>query len=47
MGQFNPPNLANRFLKWFCRSEILEEVSGDLFEYYQENRSKGSKWRAD
>ena len=29
-----PPMLADRFLHWFCRGELLEEIQGDLHEYY-------------
>lgn len=29
-----PPRLADRFLSWFCRDELLEEVKGDLHEFY-------------
>jgi len=29
-----PPKSADRFLSWFCRNELLEEVRGDLHEYF-------------
>jgi len=29
-----PPKSADRFLSWFCRDELLEEVRGDLHEYF-------------
>ena len=30
-----PPRLAARFLRWYCRSELLDEVAGDLYELFQ------------
>jgi len=32
-----PPRLATRFLEWFCRPELAEEVQGDLEEAYLTN----------
>lgn len=41
-----PPVLANRFLEWYCRPELLDEIQGDAFElYYREvkdNRLKAN-----
>jgi putative ABC transport system permease protein len=38
-----PPKSADRFLGWFCRGELLEEVLGDLHEYYgMERAEKGA-----
>lgn len=31
----SPPRWAHRFLRWYCSSDYLEEVEGDLFERYQ------------
>lgn len=39
----SPPKLASWILKRVCRAELLEEIEGDLVEYYQ--RSSG--FRAD
>ncbi|MDN5200981.1 ABC transporter permease [Fulvivirgaceae bacterium BMA10] len=39
-----PPKLADRFLSWFCKGELLEEVQGDLYEYYEELIER-SKWK--
>lgn len=30
-----PPRWATRFLHWYCREELLEEIEGDLLELYQ------------
>ncbi len=42
-----PPKLADRFLSWFCRSELLEEVKGDLHEFYRLECEQHSKVRAN
>ncbi|HTF20723.1 MAG TPA: FtsX-like permease family protein [Chryseolinea sp.] len=31
----HPPAWANRFLEWYCRPDLLEEIQGDLFELYE------------
>ncbi len=31
----SPPNLAQRFLHWFCRDDYLEEIEGNLLELYE------------
>jgi putative ABC transport system permease protein len=42
----HPPPWANRFLEWYCRPELLEEIQGDALElYYRE--VKISKRKAD
>ena len=30
----NPPKLADKFLTWFCAEELLDEIQGDLHEYF-------------
>ena len=32
-----PPRWANRLLEWYCRPELLEDLQGDLHEYYDRN----------
>ena len=39
-----PPKRADQFLTWFCKGELLEEIQGDLHEYYEE-LSKRPKWK--
>lgn len=35
MGQHHkPPRLAKRFLKWYCKPELYEDISGDIEEDY-------------
>jgi putative ABC transport system permease protein len=32
-----PPRWATRFLEWYCRREIVEDLQGDLNEYFERN----------
>ncbi len=37
-----PPRWAERFLCWYCKPELLEDLQGDLNEYFERNlRSEG------
>ena len=39
-----PPKWAERFLCWYCRPAILEDLQGDLYEYFERNvKAKGVK----
>jgi putative ABC transport system permease protein len=41
-----PPQWADRFLQWYCRPDLLEEIQGDAVElYYRE--AKENKRKAD
>jgi putative ABC transport system permease protein len=43
--QPTPPPLATRFLRWYCRPELLDEVEGDLYELFQRRvETKGVRW---
>ena len=42
-----PPKAADRFISWFCRDELLEEVKGDLHEFYLLDRQDHSRRKAD
>lgn len=35
-----PPKWAERFLEWYCRHDILEEIQGDLYELYHWREAK-------
>ena len=38
-----PPKWAVRFLAWYCRPELLEDLQGDLHEYFHRNlRERGA-----
>lgn len=32
-----PPRWAQRFLRWYCRPELREDLEGDLNEYFERN----------
>lgn len=37
-----PPRWAEKFLSWYCRPELLEDLQGDLYEYFHRNvKTKG------
>jgi ABC-type antimicrobial peptide transport system permease subunit len=39
-----PPRWAERFLAWYCRADLLEDLQGDLNEYFQRNlKAKGAR----
>ena len=42
----NPPKWADRFLAWYCRPDLLEEIQGDVYELY-DRTAKQSKRNAD
>lgn len=41
MSELHPPKWALRFLRWYCRDEYLDEIEGDLFEFFHQ-RGKSS-----
>src|SRR5215216_6466254 len=42
--RIEPPKWAQRFLQWYCRPEILEDLQGDLNEYFARRlQSKGTR----
>ncbi|WP_225865502.1 ABC transporter permease [Dyadobacter aurulentus] len=39
-----PPQWAQRFLEWYCRPGLLEDLQGDLNEYFDRNvKTKGAR----
>ena len=36
----SPPRWAQRFLEWYCRPELLEDLEGDLQEFFGRNLAK-------
>jgi putative ABC transport system permease protein len=43
--QSQPPRWAEAFLRWYCKPEILEDLYGDLLEYFERNsKSRGSRY---
>lgn len=45
-NEIKPPKAADRFLRWFCRADLIEEVQGDLYEFYWLECQDLPPWRA-
>ncbi len=42
--QHHPPAWAQRFIEWYCKPSLLEDLTGDLNEYFERNvRSVGPR----
>src|SRR5688500_10886836 len=41
-----PPGWAERFLTWYCRPELLEDLQGDLNEYFERHCAMHGPFRA-
>ena len=41
-----PPKWAEQFLHWYCKTDLVEEIEGDIRESYHDHH-KLPKWRAD
>lgn len=37
-----PPRWADKFLEWYCRPDLLEEIQGDAYELYFRTEKKSS-----
>ncbi len=42
-----PPALADKLLSWLCRDELMEEIRGDLHEFYDMERTEKGVWKAN
>ncbi|MCW5909639.1 MAG: ABC transporter permease [Cyclobacteriaceae bacterium] len=43
-SKHKPPRWAEKLLSWYCKPELLEDLQGDLNEYFQRNvKAKGVK----
>ncbi|MTI22946.1 ABC transporter permease [Fulvivirga sp. RKSG066] len=42
----NPPKLAVRLFRWFCKDAMVEDMLGDLDEIFDNNLSKMPVWKA-
>jgi len=38
-----PPKWADKFLQWYCRADLLEEIQGDVYELYYRTVSKSKR----
>lgn len=46
-SDISPPKWADRCLSWFCKDELLEEIRGDLHEFYGMERAEKSALKAN
>lgn len=44
--KYHPPRLARRFLRWYCREDLLDEVEGDLQELFERRVREQRIWKA-
>ena len=44
--QISPPKWAEYFLSWYCKPQLLEDLQGDLNEYFHRNVKKKGVMRA-
>lgn len=42
----SPPKWADRFLKWYCRPDLLEEIQGDAHELFYRRAEKEGETKA-
>lgn len=42
----SPPRWAEKFLSWYCKPELLEDLQGDLNEYFHRNEKSKGLFRA-
>jgi putative ABC transport system permease protein len=42
-----PPIWATRFLYWFCKDDLIEEIEGDILEEFNEKIDSKNKYKAD
>jgi putative ABC transport system permease protein len=42
-----PPQWAINFLHWFCKSDLVEEIEGDIQEIYHDHLKNLKRWRAN
>ncbi|MEL7001641.1 MAG: FtsX-like permease family protein, partial [Bacteroidota bacterium] len=44
-----PPQIADRFLRWYCNEDLYDEIAGDLYEafYYRTNTHGHAKARLE
>jgi len=44
MKDIHPPRWAEKLLSWYCKPALLEDLQGDLHEYFQRNlKTKGAR----
>ncbi|MBX2897197.1 MAG: ABC transporter permease [Cyclobacteriaceae bacterium] len=47
MNKHTPPKWADKFLSWYCRPDLLEEIQGDVYELFErtaKENQRRAKW---
>jgi putative ABC transport system permease protein len=44
--KLQPPRWAQNFLSWYCKPALLEDLEGDLNEYFERNVKSSGPFRA-
>ena len=45
-GQHHPPRWAQRFIEWYCKPTLVEDLTGDLNECFERNVKSIGSFRA-
>src|SRR5688572_574331 len=45
-SKISPPGWATKLLAWYCKPRLLEDLEGDLNEYFQRNVKLKGAWKA-
>ncbi len=43
MAEIHPPKWALKFLRWYCREDYLDEIEGDLFEFFYRRSTQSQR----
>ncbi len=46
MKEHTPPKWAQRFVEWYCKPQLAEDLLGDLNEYFERNLASKGPFRA-
>ncbi|WP_421985263.1 permease prefix domain 2-containing transporter [Roseivirga sp.] len=44
---YETPKYADCLLTWFCKGDLLEEIAGDLYEFYPARSNPASVLRSE
>ena len=44
--EHRPPRLPQRFLRWYCKPDLLEDIEGDIHEDYNKRYTRSGKHKA-
>ena len=44
LKEVHPPKWADRFLQWYCRPDLIEEIQGDVYEMFYRKVPENKKF---